>query len=91
MNLFTCDERCLSNSCHISNCSSPSILLHTGYLTPVRLLKEVTSYEKEAKDASAVIEKVKGTEGKDEYDIRQAVSQILLLKVSCRDIEPSLT
>lgn len=38
-----------------------------------RLLKEVTSYEKEAKDALKTIEKVKVTEGKDEYDVRQAV------------------
>lgn len=38
------------------------------------LLKEVTSYEKEAQDALKVIESVRGAEGKDEYDVRQAVS-----------------
>jgi hypothetical protein len=43
-----------------------------GHTQP-RLLKEVTSYEKEASDALKVIEKVKKTEGKDEYDVRQSV------------------
>lgn len=54
------------------------------------LLKEVTSYEKEANDALQVIERVRGTEGKDEYDIRQAVSRRLSLEydeISCLSVE----
>lgn len=41
-------------------------------MTSNSLLKEVTSYEKEAQDALKTIEKVKATAGKDEYDVRQA-------------------
>ncbi|KAK9896410.1 TBCA-domain-containing protein [Cystobasidium minutum MCA 4210] len=50
--------------------STRQLAIKTGVVK--RLLKEVTSYEKEANDALQVIERVRGTEGKDEYDIRQA-------------------
>lgn len=61
--------------------SLPSAGLQSSSVVVYRLLKEVTFYEKEAKDALKTIEEVKVTEGKDEYDVRQSVRPFLVLEM----------